>query len=375
MLEPGQNTGVIAVNPKLGDFIRGAETGILDTPVLLHGDWRNYLPTNAGQLMKKSDGSKVGDTNACVSFGACQSVETMINFQLKNSMVSPENAAWLAENGYIDANGSVYLSKRFTAKISGTNPNIGNSLPNVWSSLKNDGAVPESIWPMPDFDSCATTQEGWNLYYQNPPQAVIDLGKQFTVRFPILYEWLVYPASPANEAQILTDLTVAPLEIATAVCTGWNTDDPIQACGPGAQHATMLAFVEGIGGYYDILDHYTPFQKQFASAYDITYGMRGVVGQGNPPAPASFTYDYQVNLVLGTPAGAEVKALQQGLQTVKDKTGMPYMKHGVFGPYGPQTEAAIGRFQVDHGIPDAPQGADFGPKTRVALTAALKALQ
>lgn len=382
MLEPGQNTGFIAVDPKPGDFIRGLETGILDEAVLPSGDWRQYLPTNAAQLMKSADGSRVyGDTNACVSFAGCQAVETILNFQLKEGKVSADNAAWLAQNGYIDANGSVYLSKRFTAKQSGTVPSQGNSLPNVWGSLKNDGAVPDPLWPMPhaEFDAlyaqnpAATVNDYWAIFYENVPQAAIDLGKEFAARFPVLYEWLVYPGAPAAGQQLLADLTVSPLEIATAVCNGWNTDDPIQACGPGGQHATLLTFVE-TNGDYDILDHYVPWQKQFSPTYDITYGMRGVVSQANPAAPASFTYTYQVNLAYGASAGPEVKALQQGLQTAKDASGQPYMKPGVFGPYGPQTKAAVARFQVDHGIPDVPQGEHFGPKTRAALTAALQAL-
>ncbi len=383
MIEPGQNTGFIAVDPKPGDFIRGMETGILDEAVLPMSDWRPYYPSNAGQLMKLIDGTRLGDTNACVSFAGCQAVETILNFQLKEGKVNPDNAAWLAEKGYLDASGSVYLSKRFTAKQSGTTPSQGNSLPNVWGSLKNDGAVPDKLWPMPtdDFEVLygknpnATVNDYWAIYYAQVPQSLIDLGKEFAARFPILYEWLVYPGAPATGPQLLADLTVSPLEIATAVCNGWNTEDPIQACGPGAQHATLLGFVENAGaGDKDILDHYTPWQKQFAPDYDITYGMRGVVGQATVTAPAAFTYDYQVNLAYGAPTGPEVKALQQGLQTVKDASGQPYMKPGVFGPYGPQTKAAVARFQVDHGIPDVPQGEHFGPKTRAALTAALQAL-
>jgi hypothetical protein len=378
MPEIDKNTGFVVVEPKLGDFIRGGETGILDTAINPSGDWRPFYPTNQCQLMVLSNGTSVGDTNACVSFGAGQDVETNINFQLKNgTMISADNAAWLAENGYIDAKGSVFVSKRFIAKMSGTVPSQGNDLVTVWKSIQDYGCVPDSLWPMPDFDTVkaanpnATEQDYWNLYYEAIPDNVIALGAQFAARFPVLYEWLIYPAAPASDKQILTDLTVAPIEIATAVCAGWNTADPIQACGAGSQHATLMGFVE-TNGEYDILDHYVPWQKQFAPNYDITYGMRGVVGQGNP-LPSGFVYVYTVNLDLGAPAGPEVKALQMGLQTVKDATGKPYMKPGVFGPFGPQTESALGRFQVDHDIPDAPQGHDFGPLTRTALTAALKA--
>lgn len=372
-IKPGQNTGFIAVDPKPGDFIAGGETGILATPVLPSCDWRPFLPTNASQLMKKSNGAVIGDTNACVSFAGCQDVETILNFQIKMGLVSVDNLAWLKTNGYIDSNGSVYLSKRFTAKMSGTTPATGNSLPTVWSSLANDGAVPDSKWPMPDFDSATTEQDGWNLYYADVPATAIALGKEFAARFPILYEWMIYPGAPAAGKAVLADLSVAPLEIATAVCAGWNTDDPIQACGAGSQHATLLDFVES-NGDYDILDHYTPWQKQFAPAYDITYGMRGVVGQVIAPAPVSFQYTFTKQLTYeGTSNDPiELKALQQGLQSLKSKAGQPYMAAGVFGPFGPQTKTGLALFQNDHGIVDAGgQGDDFGPQSRAAMNAAL----
>lgn len=383
MIEPGQNTGFIAVDPKIGDFVAGGETGILDAAVLPSCDWRPFLPTNATQLMKSADGKySYGDTNACVSFAGCQDVETMLNFQIKSGLVSADNLAWLHANGYIDANGSALLAKRFTAKMSGTDPATGNSLPNVWASLRHDGAVPEAAWPMPtaEFDALAAqtfptsqpTQLYWNIYYAAVPQAAIDLGKQFAARFPVLYEWIVYPAAPAAGQQLLKDLSVAPLEIATAVCAGWNTDDPIKACGAGTQHATLLTFVES--DRYDILDHYVPWQKQFAGDYSITYGMRGVVGQQTVPPPATFHYTFTEHLTYGDPAAKPgLHALQQALQALKAKTGQPYMKPGVFGPFGPQTRTALALFESEHGVVDPQPGQNFGPQNRTAMNAALAA--
>lgn len=380
-LQPGQNTGFVAVEPKLGDFVAGGETGILDTPVLPSCDWRPFLPTNVTQLMKTSDGISRGDSNACVSFAGKQSVEAQLNFELQTGKMSVENEQWLRANGYLDASGKVFLSARFTAKMSGTTPAVGNSLPNVWQSLHANGAAPESAWPMPthDFDAYVahhggiTTEQAWEIYYAVVPQAAINLGKQFAARFPILYEWLVFPAQPAAGDKLRQDLAVSPLEIATAVCSGWNTDDPIKACGAGTQHATMLVSVE-TNGFYDILDHYVPWIKQFAADYSITYGMRGVVGQAIVVPPPTFHYTFTKQLTFNGAQNdaAELHALQEALQVVKNKQGLPYMKVGVFGPFGPQTKAALGKFQTDHGIHDVDgQGNDFGPSSRAALNAAL----
>lgn len=382
MIEQGQNTGFVAVEPKLGDFIAGGETGILDMPVLPSCDWRPFLPTNVTQLMKASNGNSYGDSNACVSFAAGQSVEAQLNFQIKDKLISADNLAWLKVNGYIDGNGSVLLSKRFIAKMSGTTPAIGNSLPNVWASIRHDGAVPEALWPMPTtaFDAIVATnnfqgpQKFWDVYYAAIPQAVIDLGKQFKDRFPVQYEWLVYPASPSSGQALLKNLIVSPLEIATAVCAGWNTDDPIKACGGGTQHATLLTFVEA--DRYDILDHYVPYQKQFAADYTITYGMRGVVPMSSTPSPVppqTFHYTFTKQLTFGSTTNdlGEVKALQQALQFLKAKNGQPYMKVGVFGPFGPQTATALALFESEHGIVDPVPGHNFGPKNRAEMNALL----
>lgn len=377
-----QNTGFIAVDPKPEDFVAGGETGILDTPVLPSCNWTTYLPTDAGQLMKDSKGNSHGDTNACVSFAGKQSIETQLNFQIQNGLLSEENHAWLENNGYINSDGSVYISARFTAKQSKTDPNYGNSLPNVWGSLKNDGCVPESMWPMPvqDFDMFIalhggmSQQQGWAIYYENVPQAVIDLGKEFTRRFPVLYEWIVSPTIPASGEKLKGYLSVSPIEIATAVCSGWNTDNPIKACGPGTQHATLLFSVES-NEECDILDHYVPWVKHFAPNYTITYGMRGVVGQAIVAPQPTFHYTFTKQLRFNGTANdtKELAALQEALQTLKSpSTSLPYMKAGVFGPFGPQTKIALGQFQTDNGITDSDgQGTNFGPASRAKMNALL----
>jgi hypothetical protein len=373
-LQPGQNTGFVEVAPKFEqDFIAGAETAILSTPVNPSCDWRPFLPTNVWQLMFTSDGKSHGDTNACVSFAGKQSIETQLNFKIKKGQLSADDLQWLQQNGYIDQNGSVLLSARFTARMSNTDPSVGNSLPTVWDSIKHDGMVPESVWPMPtkEFDALpagATTQDFWNVYYKMPPVEAVNLGKAFAARFPVLYEWIIYPTAPESQLQILNDLSVSPVEIATAVCSGWNTANPIQGCGPGAQHATLLDFVEN--GCYDILDHYNPFQKRFAGNYSITYGMRGVITEATP-APQTFHYTFTKQLTFGDAKNdpTELHALQQALQYLKGRSGQPYMHAGVFGPFGPQTKAALAAFQADHGIPDPVPGADFGPMSRAAMNA------
>lgn len=370
-------TGLKIVEPTPTDFMAGGETGVSAAPRNDSADWRPPSPDPKCQLIRSADGTVVGDTESCTDFSGTNVVATQLDWLIAQGQIDPAGVNFLKSSGYIGADGKVALSPRFTAVASGTTPQLGNSLPAVAASMLHDGVVPESLWPMPQFANGVSLEAAWGEYFAPLPEAAVALGKQFASWIAVNYQWVATPGWGAQTpAQFSALLQVAPIQIATAVCSPWNTSDPIPACGPGTQHATSLLHVEGMNGDYDILDHYAPYMKQLASGYSITYGMQYVASSVPQlaPKPSAFEYDYEVNLALGAPAGAAVKALQQGLQAALDKTGTPYMKPGVFGPYGPQTETALGRFQVDHGIADAPQGHDFGPKTRAALTQALAAL-
>lgn len=380
-LTPGKFTGFQPSSPKLTDFVAGAETSVLETVRNDSGDWRSALPSDETQLMKVGT-QAYGDTEACTDFSATNVCEIQLDWLIAHGQIPLDALNFLKNNGYIDANGRVNFSDRFTAKMSGTTPQNGNTLQAVWNSIRNDGMVPESAWPMPtpEFDAIVAAgtftspQDFWAKYYESVPPSVIAMGQTFRKWFQVQYEWIAYPGSPATMEQLQQYLKVSPLQIATAVCDGWNTANPIAACGPGTAHATTLVNTEP-GVAYDIYDHYNPYQKRFAADYNITYAMRGVISYVpqtvTPTLP--FTHSYETNLAFGAAAGSEVTALQTGLQTLKNKSGKPYMAPGVFGPFGPVTRTALGAFQVDHKIPDAPQGQDFGPKSRAALTAALVA--
>jgi hypothetical protein len=173
-------------------------------------------------------------------------------------------------------------------------------------------------------------------------------GLEFLKWFTIQYQWVAYPAAPATPDSLKQDLLVAPLQIATAVCAGWNTDDPIKACGPGTQHATEMTCVEG--SVYDILDHYNPFQKQFAIDYNITYAMQGlaVITNGAPvhyPPPPNFNHKFTTQMDIGA-SGPEVVALQDALKT-DGEFPLTVQSTGYFGTV---TQKAVGAFQTRYGV-------------------------
>lgn len=362
---PGQNTGVIIVPPAPSDFHAGAETGIAAVTLEPTGNWSKYLPDEESQWRN------LLDSFACVSFSAANSIETLLNRAIAKKTLPAEHLAFLKNEGYIDpATNKVNVSDRFIAKSSGTTKN-GNSLPAVGDALRHKGAVPEVEWPWPDMDDTTPYEEKWSRYYAEIPEHIVAKGKRFAALFDVQYQWVL--VGTYNAAKLQEALPAGPVQIAAAVCSPWNSTEgmqPIQGCGCGTQHATTIYGRETDGSWNDF-DHYKSYRKLLASNYCIPYALQYAVTAKTPEAtdtPTSPT----VNLAYGYANTPPVNQLQSCLQAVKDSTGTPYMKPGVFGPYGPQTRTALGRFQTDHGIKDMPvQGTHYGPQTRKALTAAL----
>jgi peptidoglycan hydrolase-like protein with peptidoglycan-binding domain len=87
------------------------------------------------------------------------------------------------------------------------------------------------------------------------------------------------------------------------------------------------------------------------------------------PTPGGSTSVPQVDLKRGA-EGAEVKKLQDALVKLGYMTGEQVATGP--GTFGPKTEAAVARFQGDHGI--SPNSGIFGPKTRAAMTTELNKL-
>lgn len=282
LLTPGQNTGVIEKGPSLTDYVaETSSTQILELIRNPSGDWRKYEPPGEWQklmgVVTTNNGFNTGgvDFLDCVSFSANDAIEILGNQQIQSGLWPDTNVQWLHDNGYFNSNSTLNFSDRHTAKASGTTVN-GNSLPAVAQSIHTIGLVPETMWPMPVSDIEADPNNYWSIYYADLPQNVIDKAKEFLTYFSVQYEWVFYPGSPATLQTLQNCLEIAPLQIATAVCDGWNTANPIQGCGAGSQHATVITYANSVSGD-SILDHYAPFDKVLAPNYDITYAMRYII--------------------------------------------------------------------------------------------------
>jgi Putative peptidoglycan binding domain len=340
----GKNTGFIAVTPRTTDWVAGQETGISGVISNSTGDWTTYLPVGEWQKLMADN----FETDACVSFSAVQTLATYLEFLIQNNSVSPDALAWLTSNGYI-VEGKISFSPRFTARVSGTSEQ-GNNLPAVAQSTRTYGLVPDADWPWPTAEIEADSTNAWNIYYAEPPQAVLDKGKAFLQHFIPQYDWVISTGnSEGQQASIKENLTVAPLQIATEVCWPWNVATPISGCGPGSQHATELYNVEADGSY-DILDHYVPFNKILAADYNISYAMRLVLAPiasvpTSFPAPEGFTYNFENQLDLDA-NGVEVTALQNALK-IDGEFPLTVQSTGYFGGI---TKTALEAFQAKHGL-------------------------
>jgi len=379
-LNIGTFTGFKAVEPTLTDWKAGAETGILDTPINPSGDWRTDLPTDETQLMKATNGQSYGDTECCTNFSSTNVCEIYLNYLISQNKVPQAALDFLKNNGYYDSNGKINFSDRFDAYVSGTTTASGNSLPAVWQAKRTYGLAPESAWPMPtaQFDALVAKggftapQDFWNIYFTKPPQTAYDIAQEFLNFFEPQYEWIAYTGAAATSSALQNALTVGPLQIATAVCNGWNTANPIQACGAGTAHATTLLNVEPATAY-DIYDHYSPFQKRFAIDYTISWAMRGIlVPLTTPtvityPAPAGFTHTFSTQLDFGL-TSPEVVALQNALKLDGD---FPLTVQST-GYFGSVTQIALEKFQTKYGIassgtPTTTGYGRVGPKTIAKL--------
>ncbi len=373
-LKPGMNTGVLIVPPKPTDWMAGGETGIAAAVLEESGQYDTYLPDEESQITFDPVRQPILDTSACVTFSGLNNVETLINRLRAKGLVPATAEAFLKSEGYVNpATGKVNFSDRFTAKMSGTTK-AGNSLGAVGDSIRKlHGLLPESDWMWPDMSDLqgdANYDARWNRYYAEIPTALQTKAKRFLDHFDIFYQWVALGTSTPE--QLKASLKQGPFQIAAAICSPWSSNDgmpPILACGCGTGHATLVYGFQPDGAWKDF-DHYKSFRKLLAVDYCIPYALQYAVLPKVAKPPEEFSYTFSKKLRYDDPKNdaAEVHKLQEALQFLKRADGQPYLKVGVFGPFGPQTKTAFGLFQTDHKITDPDgQGTNFGPQSRAVM--------
>lgn len=200
----------------------------------------NWLP-----LLSKGELQKIQyETMGCVSFSALNVLEGVMNYHLRNNLLSEGNVAWLTAQGYLNAEGDFDCSDCFTTAMSGTS-NKGNTGRRVWNSMRNDGIVPEKVYPW----NGQTADE-----YRDPsriPQSVKDLGLEFKKRFDVQYETIAKP----TEEKFKKALKSSPIQV--FIATTCPIEQGIQqACGNTTNHAVSMIDDTDPRNYYPLFDQY-----------------------------------------------------------------------------------------------------------------------
>lgn len=265
--------------------------------IMPSGDWSEYLPGGEDQ-------QRAGvETMACVSFSACNNIEIIFNWMIRNGKISDNNLQWLIDNGYIVQhhstnnmtlqevktnpwNYSFEYSDRCVAKLSGTTTN-GNSLKNVGETIRKHGLVPESKWPF----SAGMT---WAEYYKYPSGEVLKLGRDFLERFQINYE--VVP-----ESQFKDGLKYAPLQTAVHAWNGRDSEGNYVKSSGTLNHAISLFKKAAVSLLWGIFDHYKlgdSFIKWLKPDFNLMdYGYRYIITEKKPQIPAPSPYASDVVFV------------------------------------------------------------------------------
>ncbi len=227
--------GVIIVPPTPTDYIRGLTSPIPSQNLFV--DWSSYLPS--GELQRFSF-----DTLACVTFSALHCVATQINWMIASKKLSPFCISQLTDLGFI-VDGKFEASDRFTAKMSGTTKQ-GNSMQNVWQSIRHDGLLPQKDYP---------NQVGsWDEFYQEIPQKLKDKAKRILDLLIVQWEWVIADPNGTNAFSLIREaVRHAPVQICTPVCPSW-TSGTIHTCGDRqVAHCTMVYDVSYIKDVYEDL--------------------------------------------------------------------------------------------------------------------------
>lgn len=302
-----KNHGILVAPPRPDDYILGGINGMtIDRSILNH---LPYLPNPEPQY------DSIVDFLICTTMSGLHTIETTLNYFSSQNLLSSEFKNFLNKNGYIQ-NNKIKFSARWSAKMNGTDKTMGQYQNIAGDHFRMDGLFPDSAYPVNNGMS-------WGEYYQRPTTDQIALAKKILWFIDIKYQWI--PTS-----SIMAALVMAPVQIASEVCQGWDKDQVVKKCsGQAIQHCTMLYGIDGNANWLDF-DQYPPYMQKLASDYELSYNMQ-----------------YIVTLKPSTPrrgmAGMNVLKLQQNLKSL----GYDITPDGVFGPL---TEKKVMDFQYKHGL-------------------------
>ena len=317
------NSGLIYPKKRKMDYVAGAETAIKYEAFT--DDWRQFESKKEYQFVPGKY-----DTMSCTTFSAINSIEAQINRIIQKDSVIKRK---LEKLGYLN-NGKFEANEWFTAVMSNTTT-IGNSIQNVWDSIRKDGLLPNRWGYIPsDFD----TLNEW-LDKSGVTEAMKEHAKKFLNIFDVKYEW-VFAGTQFNPL-LKRHVWQAPLTIAIGVCKTWN-NPVVKTCNWATSHHAINYVKQD--DYHYIQDTYDPINKKLVKEYPIIWALKGVVTvKKEEQIPELPNHKFDRVMRLGERSD-DVLAMQKIL-----KREVPYaFKVEPTGYYGWHTAWAVRSFQAKY---------------------------
>jgi len=265
---------MIGAIPLRKDYVAGLVSGIVYEERLPDGNWKKYRSRGEKQF------GVYMDSMGCVSFSFANGVEENIDWLKKTNQLSIETVKKLLPKEedqmkfleFFNDDGKVDLSDRALAKLSNTTEE-GNMLSLVARTGRSK-AVPERKWPFPSEQRDPVFD--WDDFYKEIPEELVkEYSRVFFTVFKIETEFI----NPTWE-NIKYHLKQAPIQIASGICPGWDTDRPIKTCDRHNDHATLIDGQKEMS--YELFDHYPPFDKELEKGYKIDGALKIIVSVKKP---------------------------------------------------------------------------------------------
>jgi hypothetical protein len=230
--------------------IKGSEELIIPKIDLASGDWTPYLSSPF-----ESQWLSGFDSHACVVFSGIHTIEAMMNYYIREKLWPDILIKAMKDLGYLNEEGWVDISERFSSKMSGLKKN-GVSMADFWASVNRDGVLPQKWWPQ------LKGNYTWEEWMAEIPKPIKDFAKQTTKLFTFPWKFIVLGNCKQADLALLMDaLKRSPLHFAGPSCSR-NAAGVQVPCGSCAsQHARLIYKIDD---YFEIENQYAPFLNKAA---------------------------------------------------------------------------------------------------------------
>lgn len=226
------NYGYQTEDIKSEDYIFGS--GEIYAPILqADGQWDAFLPQDEVQNLNGIE------PYACVTFCTLNCIETL----LRRLFTQVEN-----------------YSDRYTAYVTGTFKNKGNSPQTVAEYIRHNGAAFEKDWPF------STDITSFDQFYETPPSYLAAFAENFLDQFEFKHDYV-----PNNPTSFKAALKYSPLGVSVSA---WYMDNGLYVDKgiPNNHFCMIYGYLDG--EHWKVFDSYDNTHKQLAWNFEFEVAKR-----------------------------------------------------------------------------------------------------